>query len=59
LASGSADGYVCLWSVSGDIAQILSERPLRKYTTLSWHPNGLDLLTGSQNGSLGVWTIPA
>ncbi|WP_146138391.1 WD40 repeat domain-containing protein [Chamaesiphon polymorphus] len=59
LASGSTDGYVCLWSASGDVEQILSERPIGKYTTLGWHPDGLDLLTGSQNGSLGVWIIPA
>jgi WD40 repeat protein len=59
LASGSTDGYVCLWSASGAVEQILSERPLRKYTTLGWHPDGLDLLTGSQNGAIGAWIIPA
>ncbi|AFY95884.1 WD40 repeat domain-containing protein [Chamaesiphon minutus] len=59
LASGSTDGYVCLWSANGDVEQILSERPIGKYTTLGWHSDGLDLLTGSQSGSLGIWIIPA
>jgi WD40 repeat protein len=59
LASGSTDGYICLWTASGDVEQILNDRPLGEYTTLGWHPDSLDLLTGSRNGSLGVWIIPA
>jgi WD40 repeat protein len=58
IGSGSTDGYTCLWSLQGDIHQIITDHntPL---TTLAWHPDADYLLTGSQMGSIGLWQIPA
>ncbi len=58
LASGSADGYICLWSIQGEIGQIMTDG-FSKFTTLAWHPHSKSLLTGSQTGSIRLWTIPA
>jgi WD40 repeat protein len=58
IGSGSTDSYTCLWSLQGDIHQIITDHntPL---TTLAWHPDADYLLTGSQMGSIGLWQIPA
>jgi WD40 repeat protein len=58
VASGSTDGYTCLWSVQGDIHQIITNNDT-KFTALAWHPDGVYLLTGSQIGSICLWQIPA
>jgi WD40 repeat protein len=58
IGSGSTDGYTCLWSVEGDIHQIITDHDT-KFTALAWHPDGDYLLTGSQLGSIGLWRIPA
>jgi WD40 repeat protein len=58
VASGSADGYICLWSIRGEIQQIVTDG-FSKFTSLAWHPRAKYLLTGSQTGSIGLWTIPA
>jgi WD40 repeat protein len=58
LASGSADGYGCLWSEQGEIQQIITDG-ISKFTTLQWHPQHQYLVTGSQTGSIDLWAIPA
>ncbi len=58
IGSGSSDGYICLWSIQGDIHQIITDNDT-KFTALAWHPDGDYLLTGSQTGSIGLWRIPA
>jgi WD40 repeat protein len=59
LASGSADGYACLWSETGEIEQILALPIVSGFTSISWHPHHLYLATGTQTGDLGLWVIPA
>jgi WD40 repeat protein len=59
LASGGVDGYICLWSEQGEIAQILDRQIGSRFTTLCWHPDGRYLATGSQTGVIGIWAIPA
>lgn len=59
LISGGADGYACLWSETGEIEQILTLPIVSGFTTISWHPHNLYLATGSQNGDVGLWAIPA
>jgi WD40 repeat protein len=56
--SGSVDGYACLWSAQGELQQIFTDG-IGKFTTLQWHPQHKYLITGSQNGSIGCWVIPA
>jgi WD40 repeat protein len=58
IGSGARDGYTCLWSLQGDIPQIITDdqTPL---TTLAWPPQADYLLTGSQIGTIGLWRIPA
>jgi WD40 repeat protein len=58
VASGSSDGYLCLWSEQGEIHQIITDS-ISKFTTLAWHPQSEYLVTGSQSGAIGLWTIPA
>ncbi len=59
LASGSADGYACLWSIDGEIAQILTDPIPSGFTALAWHPDLEYLATGSQAGTVGLWVTPA
>jgi WD40 repeat protein len=60
IGSASSDGYICLWSVQGDIHQIIDNTDHdAKFTALAWQPHGDYLLTGSQIGSIGLWRIPA
>jgi WD40 repeat protein len=58
VASGSIDGYLCLWSEQGEIQQIITDH-LSKFTTLAWHPQSEYLVAGSQTGAISLWTIPA
>jgi WD40 repeat protein len=58
VASGGADGYVCLWSVTGEIYQIIAAGT-SQFTALDWQPDSEYLLTGSQLGSLELWAMPA
>jgi WD40 repeat protein len=60
VASGSKDGYGCLWSSDlGQVQGILNHNHLSPLSTLVWHPNGTQLATGSQLGEIRLWTIPA
>jgi WD40 repeat protein len=58
-ASGGADGYTCLWTTTGEIEQILNQPLTSGFTSLSWHPDDLYLATGTENGDIGIWAIPA
>lgn len=59
VASGGADGYACLWSVDGEIAQILTDLDVSGFTVMSWHAYDTFLLAGTQIGAIGLWSIPA
>jgi WD40 repeat protein len=58
VASGGADGYICLWSVAGEIHQIITAE-ISQFTALSWQADSEYLLTGSQLGSIELWAMPA
>jgi WD40 repeat protein len=58
VGSGGADGYACLWSVAGEIHQIITAGS-SQFTALGWHPDSAYLLTGSQLGSIELWSMPA
>ncbi len=57
--SGGADGYACVWTADGEIAQIISHPILSGFTKFSWHPECLYLATGKQTGEICLWSIPA
>jgi WD40 repeat protein len=59
LASGGADGYTCLWSLQGEIEQILTNPISSKFTALAWHPYDAYLSIGSETGSIGLWARSA
>ena len=58
VASGGADGYTCLWSVAGEIHQIITAGS-SQFTALDWQRDSAYLLTGSQLGSIELWSMPA
>jgi WD40 repeat protein len=58
-ASGGADGYACLWSIDGEIAQIITDEQIAGFTALGWHDDEVSLLMGTQVGVVGLWIIPA
>ena len=58
IASAGADGYTCLWSVAGEIHQIISA-DTSQFTALGWQLDSEYLLTGSQLGSICLWAMPA
>jgi WD40 repeat protein len=58
VTSAGADGYICLWSVGGEIHQIITAAT-SQFTAVSWQPNSEYLLTGSQLGSIELWAMPA
>ncbi len=58
VASGGADGYTCLWSVAGEIEQIITA-DTSQFTALGWQADSEYLLTGSQLGSIELWMMPA
>ena len=57
-ASGGGDGCTCLWSVTGEIHQIITAG-VSQLTALGWQPNSEYLLIGSQLGSIELWAMPA
>jgi WD40 repeat protein len=58
VTSAGADGYTCLWSVDGEIHQIITA-DTSQFTALGWQSNSEYLLTGSQLGSIELWAMPA
>ena len=58
VASSGADGYTCLWSVDGEIHQIITAGT-SQFTVLGWQSNSEYLLISSQIGSIELWAMPA
>jgi WD40 repeat protein len=58
-ATGSADGYACLWTIDGQIEQIFTLSIVSGFTAINWHPQALYLAAGTRTGAIGIWTIPA
>jgi len=55
LASGGADGNICLWDKAKKIGQILPVGKL-ELTCLTWHPGGNFFVAGTDQGELFVWS---
>ncbi len=51
--SGDNDGYVCLWSVAGEIEQIFRNN-VSGITTLDWHGCGQQLAIGHLSGEIAI-----
>ena len=56
--SGDNDGYICLWSISGEIEQIY-RNTVSGITTLEWPENGQHLACGHSNGEIELWVASA
>ncbi len=54
--SGDAEGYTCLWSITGEIEQIL-DPIVSEITLLKCHPDGELLAIGSRNGNIAIWGV--
>jgi WD40 repeat protein len=58
LAAADLDGYVCLWTPTGVVLQILEgTNTFSGFTTLAWNSEGSCLATGDGNGQLVVWCV--
>jgi WD40 repeat protein len=58
IASAAVDGYVCWWTTTGAVIQILEDTStLSRFTHLVWNREGSQLLTGDENGHLAVWLV--
>ena len=63
LASAGMDGNVHVWKVSGSngsykVADAAVLEPGSEVMWMSWHPNGLVLLAGTQDGLVWMWRMP-
>lgn len=57
LASGSADGAICLWDEhSGSLVSTFSEHEGR-ISSLTWAPDGHKLAAGSADSTISVWDV--
>jgi WD40 repeat protein len=56
--SGDNDGYICLWSIGGEIDQIC-RNAVSGITTLDWHSRGQYLACGYTTGAIEVWVASA
>jgi WD40 repeat protein len=56
--SGDNDGYICLWSIAGEIEQIC-RNTVSGITTLHWHAQGQSLACGHVNGEVELWVASA
>ncbi len=52
--SGDRDGYICLWSIAGEIEQIY-RNTVSEITTLDWHDRGRYLACGHLHGEIELW----
>ncbi len=55
LASGGADGQICLWDRAKKLGQTLPGGKL-EFTCLSWHPEGDYLAAGTDQGEILIWS---
>ncbi|WVY98256.1 hypothetical protein V8G54_030407 [Vigna mungo] len=55
LASGSLDGIIKVWDVSGNLEGKKLEGPGGGIEWLSWHPRGHILLAGSEDFTIWTW----
>ncbi len=55
LASLSEDGWLILWEMATEAAQIL-EGAEAGFSCLAWHPHGQQLAAGGQQGELLIWS---
>jgi WD40 repeat protein len=58
LISAATDGHACVWSAQGEISQIITS-PLGGFTALAWHPDYPQLITGTEDGAIGLWQSSA
>lgn len=57
IASAALDGYICLWTPSGEVLQILqSPQTFGGLTTLVWDKTGTNLIAGDEYGGLFRWS---
>lgn len=56
--SGDNDGYLCLWSIAGEIEQIY-RNSVSGITTLDWHKHANYLACGHLNGEVELWVASA
>jgi WD40 repeat protein len=56
LLSGDLDGYICMWSETGEIEQILANI-VSGITVLNCHPDGSYIAIGSRNGNIELWNL--
>jgi WD40 repeat protein len=56
--SGDNDGYICLWSLAGEIDRIC-RNTASGVTTLEWHQHGKQLTCGHLNGEVELWVASA
>jgi WD40 repeat protein len=56
--SGDNDGYICLWSIAGEIEQIC-HNTVSGITTLEWLEHGQHLACGHSNGEIELWVASA
>lgn len=56
--SSDRDGYACLWSETGEIAQILADTA-SEITCSEWNETGTQLAIGHLNGELEIWMLSA
>jgi len=54
LASGGADGQVCIWNKAHKLGQSLPGGKL-EISCLAWHPQGTEIAAGTDEGQLLIW----
>ena len=55
LASGGADGWLCLWKKAKKVTQVL-QGANNGFSCVSWHPQGNKIAAGGKNGEVLIWS---
>lgn len=58
LATGGADGTICLWDPNTQRELARWEAHSAKVTALAFHPDGKTLISGAADGTLRLWDLP-
>jgi WD40 repeat protein len=58
LATGGADGSICLWDPVTQRELARWEAHAAKVTALAFHPDGKTLISGAADGTLRLWDLP-